>query len=128
MEVDLEIPKYLHDYFNDYPPAPESLKIGNSQVEKLIPNLWDKEKYILHCGNLKLCEELGLKIKKIWRGIKFKEEAWLEPYIMKNTNLRKKGKNDFEKDFFKLMNNSVFGKTMENIRKRVDIKLVNSPE
>ena len=123
LEVDLEYPKDLHDSHNDYPLAPERLKIGN--VEKLIPNLWDKEKYIVHHENLKLYEELGLKVKKIHRGIKFREEPWMKSYIELNTRLRTEAKNDFEKDFFKLMNNSVFGKTMENIRNRVDVKLVN---
>ena len=94
-------------------------------MEKLIPNLWDKEKYIVHHENLKLYLELGLKVKKIHRGIKFREEPWMRSYIELNTDLRTKGKNDFEKDFFKLMNNSVFGKTMENIRNRVDVRLVN---
>ena len=124
LEVDLEYPRDLHDLHNDYPLAPERLKIKN--VEKLIPNLWDKEKYIVHHENLKLYEELGLKVKKIHRGIKFREEAWMRSYIELNTRLRANGKNDFEKDFFKLMNNSVFGKTMENIRNRVDVKLVNN--
>ena len=123
LEVDLEYPRDLHDLHNDYPLAPERLKIGG--VEKLIPNLWDKEKYIVHHENLKLYLELGLKVKKIHRGIKFREEPWMRSYIELNTDLRTKGKNDFEKDFFKLMNNSVFGKTMENIRNRVDVKLVN---
>ena len=124
LEVDLEYPRGLHDLHNDYPLAPERLKINN--VEKLIPNLWDKKKYIVHHENLKLYLELGLKIKKIHRGIKFREEPWMRSYIELNTDLRTKGKNDFEKDFFKLMNNSVFGKTMENIRNRVDVKLVNN--
>ena len=121
--MDLEYPKELHDLHNDYPLAPERLKIGNA--EKLIPNLFDKEKYIVHHHSLKQYEELGLKIKKIHRGIKFREEPWMKSYIELNTDLRAKGKNDFEKDFFKLMNNSVFGKTMENIRNRVDVRLVN---
>ena len=123
LEVDLEYPRDLHDLHNDYPLAPERLKIGG--VEKLIPNLWDKEKYIIHHENLKLYLELGLKVKKIHRGIKFREEPWMRSYIELNTRLRANGKNDFEKDFFKLMNNSVFGKTMENIRNRVDVKLVS---
>jgi len=124
LEVDLKCPKDLHDLHNDYPLAPESVKIGN--VEKLIPNLNDKTKYVVHYENLKLYEELGLEITKIWRGIKFEEIEWLKQYIDLNTNLRAKANNEFEKAFFKLMNNSVFGKTMENIRHRVDIRLVNN--
>ena len=123
LEVDLEYPKELHEEHNDYPLAPERLIIDGT--EKLIPNLGDKEKYVVHHEILKIYLQIGLKIKKIHRGIKFYEKSWLKPYIEMNTELRKKGKNDFEKDFFKLMNNSVFGKTMENIRNRVDIRLIN---
>ena len=131
LEVDLEYPEDLHDLHNDYPLAPENIKpkgIESCGVEKLIPNLYNKEKYVLHCENLKLYEKLGLKIKKIHKGIKFYEEDFMKKYIDLNTKLRTEAKNEFEKVFFKLMNNSVFGKTMENVRNRVDIRLVNREE
>ena len=127
LEVDLEYPKNLHDLHNDYPLCPEKVKCKNG-VEKLIPNLRDKEKYVIHYKNLIQCLNMGLKIKHIHRGIRFVESEWMKPYIDKNTNLRAKAKNNFEKDFYKLMNNSVFGKTMENIRNRVNVKLVNTKE
>ena len=123
LEVDLE---YLPDLHNNYPLAPERLKIG--KVEKLIPNLYNNKKYVLHRENLKQYESLGLKIKKIHKGITFHEEPWLEKYITLNTKLRTKLKNDFKKDFFKLMNNSVFCKTMENLRNRVNVRLVASKD
>ena len=124
LEVDLEYPENLHDLHNDYPLAPEQIMVN--KVSKLIPNLGDKKKYVLHYKNLRQYLKLGLKLTHIHRGIKFKESPWLEKYISLNTKLRTEAKNEFEKDFFKLMNNSVFGKTMENIRNRVDIKLVNN--
>ena len=127
LEVDIYYPKELHDKHNDYPLCPEKVKCKNG-VEKLIPNLRDKKKYVLHYKNLIQCLDMGLKITHIYRGIKFVESEWMKPYIDKNTNLRAKAKNNFEKKFYKLMNNSVFGKTMENIRNRVDVKLVNTEE
>ena len=122
LEVDLEYPKNLHDLHNDYPLLPERLMIG--EVKKLIPNLRNKKKYVVHYKNLKLYESLGIKITKIHRGILFKQSDWLKKYIDLNTKLRTEAKNDFEKDFFKLINNSVFGKTIENIENRVDVRLV----
>ena len=126
LEVDVEIPKELHDEFNDFPPLPERKE--KNGVEKLIPNLSDKERLIVHEKALKQALELGCVLKKVWRGVRFKEETWLKSYIMKNAELRMKCKTSFEKNFFKLLNNAVFGKTMENIRKRVNIQLVNSKE
>ena len=127
LEVDLEYPENLHDLHNDYPFCPERVKCKNG-VEKLIPNLNDKTKYVIHYKNLIQCLRAGIKLKKIHSGIKFVESEWMKPYIDKNTNLRAMTKNNFEKDFYKLMNNSVFGKTMENLRNRVDVRLVNTKE
>ena len=107
LEVDLDYPEDLHNPHNDYPPVPERVKIGN--VEKLIPILNNKTNYVVHYENFKLYESLGLKITEIHRGIKFEESAWLEEYINLNTKLRieaKKSGNNFEVDFFKLINNS----------------------
>ena len=127
LEVDIHYPKKLHDKHNDYPLCAERVKCKNG-VEKLIPNLGDKKKYVIHYKNLIQCLDMGLKVTHIHRGIKFVESEWMKPYIDMNTALRAKAKNNFEKDFFKLMNNSVFGKTMENIRNRVVVKLVNTKE
>ena len=126
LEVDLDYQESLHDMHSDYPLAPERMILN--KVEKLVPNLNNKKNYVVHNENLKMYISLGLKITKIHRGIKFEERPWLKEYIDLNTNLRTKAKNEFEKDFFKLMNNSVFGKTMENIEKRVNVKLVTTKE
>ena len=120
LEVDLEYPRSLHDLHSDYPLAPEQIEVN--KVDKLIPNLWNKKKYVLHCENLKQYLSLGLKLTPFHRGIKFEESQWLKKYIA----LRTVATNEFEKDFFKLMNNSVFDKKMENTRNRVDIRLVNN--
>ena len=123
-EVDLEYPKELWESHNDYPLAPEKIKVGG--VEKLIGHFKPHKKYVLHYRNLRQCLELGLKMTAVYRGISFNQSPWMEPYIRKNTELRKTAANSFEKDFFKLMNNSVFGKTIENIRKRQNILLVDN--
>ena len=127
LEVDLEYPEELHDLHNDYPLCPERVECDRG-VKKLIPNLRDKNNYVVHYKTLMQYLSLGMKLKKIHRGIKFIEAAFLKPYIDKNVILRTQAKNEFEKDFFKLMNNAVFGKTMENIRNRVNIKLINTEE
>ena len=127
LEVDLEYPEDLHDLHNDYPLCPERVECDKG-VKKLIPNLRNKNNYVVHYKTLMQYLNLGMELKKIHRGIKFIECDFLKPYIDKNTNLRTQAKNNFEKDFFKLMNNSVFGKTMENIRNRVNVKLVNTGE
>ena len=127
LEVDLEYPVELHDFHNDFPLAPEKM-ILEKKVEKLTQNLRDKKEMVLHGKNLALYLSLGMKLKLIRRGLKFKEENFMKKYIDLNTSLRSQAKNEFEKKFFKLMNNSVFGKTMENVRNRVSIELVKDAE
>ena len=104
----------------------EKYKISIGQVNKLIPTLKDKKEYVLHYRNLQLYLDLGLKKKKVHRVLEFNQSPWLKQYIDFNTEKRKHARNPFEKDFFKLMNNSVFGKTMENLQKRVDVRLVTN--
>ena len=113
-EVDLEYPSSLWEEHNDYPLAPEKLIVNG--VEKLICHFKPRKNYVVHYGNLKQYLEMGMRITAVHRGISFYQSPWMEPYIRKNTELRKTAANSFEKDFFKLMNNSVFGKTIENIR------------
>ena len=146
LEVDLKYPPDLHNLHNDYPLAPERLKVQKewlspycqqliedlqlhfTPTEKLVPNLHNKNNYVLHYRNLQQYLSLGMKLEKVHRVLGFNQSPWLKTYIDFNTEKRKQATNDFEKDFFKLMNNSVFGKTMENLRRRVNVKLVNTPK
>ena len=123
-EVDVKYPRRLHDLHSDLPFLPKRMKID--KCKKLVCNLRNKKKYAVHIRSLKQALNYGLKLKKVHTIIEFNQESWLKPYIDMNTELRKIAKNDFEKDFFKLMNNAVFGKKMENVRKHRDIKLVTT--
>ena len=143
VECDLDYPQELHDAHNDYPLAPERVQVNysciskkqvaiarayglarNSGTTKLMPNLMDKRFYVCDYMNLKFYIEHGLKLIRVRRVIRYRQSKWLMPYIALNTELRKNGKQEHEKDFYKLMNNSAFGKTCENLTKRSDIRLV----
>ena len=126
LEVDVAYPRELHDSHNDLPFMCDRMKING--VEKLVPNLYYKKKYAVHIKALEQAIDHGLVLERIHRCIEFKQSAWMKEYIYFNTRLRTAAKNNFEKDFYKLMNNSVFGKTMENIRKHRNLKLVNNEE
>ena len=144
LEVELKYPDKLHELHYTYPLAPEKLavssdmlskyckKIANKYeikvdgVKKVIPNLGSKTNYVVHYRYLQLYLSLGMKLIKIYRVLKFKQSDWMKKYIDFNTKKRMNAANDFEKDFFKLMINSVYGKTMENLRKRINVRLVNN--
>ena len=123
LEVDIDYPKELYNLYKDLQFLPESKKVN--KVEKLICSIENKEKYVIHIRSLKQALNHQLKLKKVHRITQFKQNAWLKIYIDMNTELRKNAKNEFEKSFFKLMNNC-FWETMENVRNHRDIKLVTS--
>ena len=124
IEADVDYPQELHDLHGDMPFLSERMLIN--KTKKLVCNLHNKKNYVAHINILKQALNYGLKLKKAHRVIEFEQEAWLKKYIDFNTDLRAKATNDFEKDFFKLMNNAVFGKTMENVRIHRNIKLVKT--
>ena len=126
LEVNVSYPKELHNPHNDLPFMCERMEIKG--VEKLVPNLRDKKSYIIHIQALNQVLQHGLRLDRIHRAIEFDQSPWLKTYMDFNTQLRIAATNDFEKGFFKLMNNSVFGKTMENIRKHRNIGLVMTEE
>ena len=144
LEVDLNYPKELHELHNDYPLAPEKLTVTNDilsnycksiadkcnikvgDVKKLIPNLGKKTKYVAHYRNLQLYLSLGMKLTKIHKVLKFKQSDGMKKYIDFNSKNRICATNDFEKGFFKTMINSVYGKTMGNLRKRINVRFVNN--
>ena len=148
LDVDLVYPKELHDLHADYPLAPENMcvsadmvsdfskdifrqyhnnkEVNDETVKKLILNVQDKTNYVVHIRNLKYYLEKGLVLTNIHRCIKFKQNEWLKPWIDFNTEKRKESTNEFHKDLFKLMNNAVFGKTMEDVRSHADFELVDN--
>jgi len=147
LEVDLEYPKELHDLHNDLPfcptnkapPDPSAYtrflfrKHGFSsenifKMRKLILDLTDKKNYVCHFAYLQLALKHGLKLVKVHRVMSFKQSKWLKTYVDFNTKKRTTAKNSVEKDFFKLMVNSIFGKMIENIRKQRDIRLLRQDE
>jgi hypothetical protein len=138
VECDLEYPGELHESHNDYPLAPEhmtiteamlspfckSMNLKHAFTEKLIGNLQRSNTRHNNYRNLKLYLGLGMKLLRVHRVVAFRQESWLKPYVELNTKMRQQAKTDFEKDFFKLMVNAFFGKSMENLRKRRKVDLV----
>ena len=140
IEVDLKYPPSLHDLHNEYPLAPERLNIDESMLSpfqtrrfpkhqkkpstRLAPNLYDKTNYVTHYRNLKFYLDQGMIVTKIHRVLAFEQSPWLKKYIDFNTDMRKQSSSEFAKDFYKLMNNSVFGKSQENLRNRVNVEVI----
>ena len=144
LEVDIDYLQQLHDAHNAYLLVPERLKVDKAWmsdyqqglqhkmygrgVEKLVPNLRDKTNYVLHYQNLQLYLQLGMRLKKNHRALRFDQSPWMESYMRKNTMLRKQARSTFDQDLYKLLKISVFQKMMENLRKRVNVKLFRPTE
>ena len=125
LKVDVDYPKNLHKTHNDLPFLPLNECPPNCNVKKLLTTLLPKKNYIVHYKNLKQAISHGLKLVKIHRAIRFSQKKWMASYIELCTKMRTKAKNEFEKEFWKLLINSVFGKCMENVRTRISIKLIS---
>lgn len=138
VELDLAYPDDLHDDHNDLPLAPEKIKIDDSNLssyqirmregkaglsKKLVPHFMPRNHYVVHFAALRYYIDNGMIPGKIHRILQFKQEPWLEPYIEMNTKLRQQSKSPFERDMYKLMNNAVYGKTMENLWNRHEVKI-----
>ena len=146
LEVDLDYPDCLHNMHKDFPLAPTKEKIDRNMLSeyqiglldhagsnrvvnpKLVQTLFNKKNYTVHYISLKLYVEMGLRVSKVHRVLRFKQQKWLEPYIRLNTQMRMQSTNKFQESFYKLMNNSCYGKTLESKRNRVNVKLARSRE
>ena len=146
LEVDLDYPEKLHDSHKDFPMAPEKIKVKEEMlspysqenakkfdiktgtINKLVPNLMAKEKYVVHYRNLQYYLSEGLVLKKVRRILEFKQSDLMKSYIDFNTERRKEPTNEADKNLFKLLNNAVCGKTMENMRKRMKIRITKTPK
>ena len=141
--VDLEYCNELHDIHNDYPLCPEHISVNHEMlsnycknivdrynikvggVKKLITNLYDKIRYPFHYKNLKYYLSLGMKLEKIHRILSFKQSNWLKVFTDFNTEKRQESNDEFNKNFYKLFNNCIYGKSIENVRKKINVKLIN---
>ena len=144
LEVDLDHPEHLHDDHNDYSVAPEKIKIEDDMlssyfleikneydiksgdINKLVPNLMPKKSYVVRYRNLQYYLSRGLILKGVHRILEFKQSAWMKPYIDFNTQKRKEATNEADKNLFKLLNNAVYGKTIENMRKGIKIRITTN--
>ena len=135
LEVDLEYCKGLHDLHSDYPLCPDKIEVSYDVLSKcckdtadwcdITPSLGDKVKYVVHYENLKYYLPLRMKLIKIHRILSFKQSNWLKKYVDFNTKKRQESTDEFNKSLYKLLNSSIYGKGIENQRKRMNVKLIN---